>query len=114
MEKVQSIRWFQKVFLIHTSHLIGKKILFLDGHASHVTMELIDKAIKNDVELLCLPAHTSHVLQPLDVGVFSVVKATWKKNLRQFFSMLSMLWPDFTRLAYFLWTQLKLTRKWLN
>ena len=79
MEKDQFIQWFERVFLVHTSNHICKKIFFL-GHASHVTIEFIDKAIQIDVELLCLPAHTSHALRPLDVGVFSVVKATWKKT----------------------------------
>ena len=30
--------------------------------------------MQNDVHLLCLPSHTTHVLQPLDVGVFSSFK----------------------------------------
>ena len=31
---------------------------------------MIELAKENDVHLLCLPSHTTHVLQPLDVGVF--------------------------------------------
>lgn len=85
METDQFLQWFEDIFIGHTSHLIGPKILFLDGHSSHVSIELIDLAKKNNVELLCLPSHTTHVLQPLDVGVFSVVKAVWKKNLREFY-----------------------------
>jgi len=34
----------------------------------------------NDVTLLCLPAHTSHILQPLDVGVFKSFKANFNKT----------------------------------
>ena len=44
-------------------------LLIEDGHASHISMEI------NDVHLLCLPSHTTHVLQPLDIGVFKSFKS---------------------------------------
>lgn len=45
-------------------------LLILDGHGSHTkNLDVIDKARRNNVVLLCLPPHTSHKLQPLDVGV---------------------------------------------
>ena len=37
-----------------------------------MTLEVIKMARDNDVHLLCIPAHTTHILQPLDVGVFSL------------------------------------------
>ena len=36
-------------------------------------------ARENNVCLLCLPAHTSHILQPLDVGVFKSFKSNFNK-----------------------------------
>ena len=42
-----------------------------DGHATHISIEL---AHANNVHLLCLPAHTTHILQPLDVNVFTLFK----------------------------------------
>ena len=45
-------------------------LLVQDGHSSHVSIELIEMAHENGVCLLCLPAHTLHILQLLDVGVF--------------------------------------------
>ena len=42
-------------------------LLIQDGHASHMSIGLIELARANDVHLLCLPAHTTHILQPLDV-----------------------------------------------
>ena len=50
-----------------------------------VSIELIDSAVQNEVDFLCLPAHTSHALQPLYVGVFSVVKKTWTNILKRFY-----------------------------
>ena len=41
-----------------------------DGHSSHVSPQLIESANSNNLILFVLPAHTSHLLQPLDVSVF--------------------------------------------
>ena len=35
------------------------------------------------VHLVCLPPHTTHLLQPLDVGVYGPVKKTWKTIIKQ-------------------------------
>ena len=63
---------FEKVFVDQTAHLDGGKLLIFDGHNSHLTKAVVNVAVSNNIELyeLCLPAHTSSVLQPLDVGVF--------------------------------------------
>lgn len=45
-------------------------VLIQDGHASHISIEVIEFARANGIYILCLPAHTTHILQPLDVGVF--------------------------------------------
>ena len=43
-----------------------RPILFiLDGHASHISVEVIEYAQKNQIHMLCLPAHTTHLLQRL-------------------------------------------------
>lgn len=50
-------------------------LIIEDGHSSHISIEVMNEACKNDVYLLCLPAHTTHILQPLDVAVFKSLKA---------------------------------------
>lgn len=45
-------------------------LLLLDGHASHLTLEVINKARDNKIHMLMFPPHTTHLYQPLDVGVF--------------------------------------------
>ena len=59
-------------------------LLIQDGHSSHVSIELIECARANDIHLLCLPAHTTHILQPLDVGVFKSFKAAFSKACRNY------------------------------
>jgi hypothetical protein len=49
-------------------------LLIYDGHASHKNPELIKWAREQGIILFVLPAHTSHVLQPLDVAVFGPFK----------------------------------------
>ena len=40
-------------------------------------------ARENNIHLLCLPAHTSHILQPLDVGVFYSFKINYSKACKK-------------------------------
>ena len=54
-------------------------MLFVKGHASHINLDIIDLARENDVILFCLPPHTTHALQPLDVSVFKSLKSHFSK-----------------------------------
>jgi hypothetical protein len=84
MESEHFLSWFKTVFLPHTNKLSGFKVLILDGHASHMSLELKKKALENYILLWRLPAHTSHFLQPLDVGVFKTVKGEWKRIVESY------------------------------
>jgi hypothetical protein len=46
------------------------RLLILDGHSSHLTLEFLDYARDHKIEILCFPPHSTHLLQPLDVGIF--------------------------------------------
>ena len=37
------------------------------------------------MHILCLPAHCSHLLQPLDVGVFKPAKDEWRKIIKSWY-----------------------------
>uniref|UniRef100_A0A2A4K184 HTH psq-type domain-containing protein n=1 Tax=Heliothis virescens TaxID=7102 RepID=A0A2A4K184_HELVI len=56
-------------------------LLLYDGHVSHVDDKVVALAVENDITILKLPAHTSHLLQPLDLAVFKSFKTIWDKNL---------------------------------
>ena len=47
-----------------------KILLLLDGHKSHVSLPVIEWAQDNNIIIHVLPAHTSHFLQPMDVGIY--------------------------------------------
>ena len=61
-----------QIFIKYCAKLTAVKVLFFDGHASHISIEIINSAIDNDIELICLPPHSSSFLQPLDLGVFKI------------------------------------------
>ena len=50
-------------------------ILVLDGYGCHVQHNVLQYLKQNSVYVIGLPAHTSHVLQPLDVFVFGDFKS---------------------------------------
>jgi hypothetical protein len=70
------LQWLEKIFEPYTRPLtVGVyRLLILDGHSSHLTPEFDHACKRNNIIPCCLPAHSSHLLQPLDVGVFSVLK----------------------------------------
>ena len=76
-------QWFEKGFVPQAKarNVSGKPILLIyDGHRSHETLELREAADKAEIHLFCIPPHTSHRLQPLDVGVFGPLQRAWQKR----------------------------------
>ena len=69
-----SMEWLQKVFHPHTleknTGASKHRLLIVDGHDSHVHLDFLEFCSKNDIILFCLPPHSTHLLQPLDVGLF--------------------------------------------
>lgn len=57
------------------------RLLILDGHESHHSMEFESYCRDNDIKTLCMPPHSSHILQPLDVGVFGPLKTAYGRQI---------------------------------
>jgi hypothetical protein len=49
-------------------------MLIIDGHGSHLTHKFVDYCWAYNIVPFLLPAHTTHLLQPLDIGVFQTYK----------------------------------------
>ncbi len=58
-------------------------MLIVDGYASHVSTEFIRFAQQHKIVCLCLPIHSTHLLQLLDVGVFGLLKQNYKTLLAE-------------------------------
>ncbi|KZT18027.1 DDE-domain-containing protein, partial [Neolentinus lepideus HHB14362 ss-1] len=59
----------------------GYRLLILDGHNSHCTYRFCKFAADHKIIIICLPSHTTHVLQPCDVGVFGPLAKCWKAEV---------------------------------
>ena len=61
------------------------RLLLCDGHDSHISAELCAYCLQNRIVLILLPPHSSHLLQPLDVGIFSPLKMALSRRQARLF-----------------------------
>lgn len=59
----------------------SRRLLIMDGHSSHDTVEFRDYCTDHNIITLCMPPHSSHLLQPLDVGCFSPLKRAYSTEI---------------------------------
>ena len=57
-------------------------MLFVDGHKSHLSLELIDLACKKNVNLILHPTTHHTRITPLDMAVFKSFKDQFFKSVR--------------------------------
>lgn len=69
-------RWFNDVFLKHCGPE-RPQLLLLDGHGSHETLAIIERAMEESITLMVFPPHCTHFLQPLDRTVFGPLKSAY-------------------------------------
>ena len=53
------------------------RLLIVDGHGSHVTVEFVEFCLRVNIVTYSLPAHSTHLLQPLDIGLFSPLQKAY-------------------------------------
>ena len=53
------------------------RLLIIDGHKSHNSLDFQQYCRENKIITLCMPSHLSHLLQPLDVGCFAPLKRAY-------------------------------------
>ncbi|KAJ5614365.1 hypothetical protein N7528_008019 [Penicillium herquei] len=79
------LRWLQKQFIPSTTHRTrGRyRLLILNSHRSHLTPQFDQICEENNIIPIYIPAHSSHLLQPLDIGCFAVLKRTYSDLIGQ-------------------------------
>jgi hypothetical protein len=79
---IEWIRHFDK----HTAarKRAGYRMLVLDGHESHHSAEFNAFCKERNIITVCLPPHSSHLTQPLDVGCFSPLKRAYGRQIESF------------------------------
>lgn len=79
-------KWVELFNLATVDKANNKKRLFIcDGHDSHISAEFIRYCIDNNILILLFVPHSSHLMQPLDIGVFGPLKRTMSSQLDPIF-----------------------------
>ena len=74
-----AVTWIQHFDTYTTPQTQGVyRLLILDGHASHVSIEFVQYCQDHNIVPLCLPPHSTYYLQPLDVGVFGPLASAYR------------------------------------
>ena len=77
------LAWLEQLFNRYTRAKARQsyRLLILDGHGSHLTMDFIDYCDQNKILLAILPPHSTHTLQPLDVCIFGPLSTAYSTEL---------------------------------
>ena len=72
-------------------------MLIFDGYGSHITQPFIEYCWEHRIRPFQLPPHSTHLLQPLDVGIFQTYKLNLKKSIQNevFHGLTEMSKTDF-------------------
>ena len=62
----------------------GYRMLIIDGHESHISAEFDQYCKDNNIVTVSMPAHSSHILQPLDVALYSPLKRAYGHQINLF------------------------------
>jgi hypothetical protein len=73
------LKHFDKYTVSHTAGVY--RLLIVNGHSSHATPKFDQYCIQNKIISLCMPAHSSYLLQPLDVSYYSPLKRVYGQEI---------------------------------
>ena len=81
-----AVEWMVEDFDRQTKEKADEKtrVLLMDGHSLHYTLELLEFAQANDIIILGYPPHCTHALQGFDVVCFAQMKEAWKEEIHKF------------------------------
>ncbi|KAK4695439.1 hypothetical protein P7C70_g8551, partial [Phenoliferia sp. Uapishka_3] len=77
------VRWLKQYFVPHIRKTVPPDewvLVLVDGHSSNLSLEFLEACVENNVAICCLPAHITHLGQPLDVGVFGANRTYWEQS----------------------------------
>ena len=98
------VDWLEKVFNWHTKQKgTRRQLLLVDRHFSYMNMQFIKLVDCLQILVMILPLHSTHCLQPLDVGLFQLLATAYTNKLNSLMyksiGMVSMskrmFWPMF-------------------
>jgi DDE superfamily endonuclease len=90
-----------------TTSVRDRRLLIVDGHNSHVNLPFIEYADANRILLAVFPPHSTHRLQPLDIGLFSPLATYYSQAIDRLLSesqgLVRLTKRDFWPLFYEAW-----------
>src|SRR5450432_2530559 len=76
------VKWLKQCFDLETRSITRKpRILIIDGHCSHISTEALKFYIASNIIVLYLPIYSTHITQPLDIGVFRLLIIAYSKGV---------------------------------
>jgi hypothetical protein len=104
------LAWLKEVFHKQTKEKARReyRLLILDGHGSHLTMDFINFCNKQKIILVVFPPHATHTLQPLDVVLYGPLSGAYSQQLTTYLhnsqGLLTVKKGDFFSLFWAAWT----------
>lgn len=80
MTQKEFLHWMRHFIEFSGASKSAPKLLLLDNHGSHMSVDVIDLAMDNGVTILTFPPHCSHRMQLLDVTVYDQAHDNWMKR----------------------------------
>ena len=84
-------------------------LLIFDGHLTHVSIPVVEKAIEEDISIVKSPPHVTDKLQPRDVACFGPLKRQWERLLNEWTNQWGTQTPmkkgNFTNMLAEIWYQ---------
>lgn len=91
MEELQFYNWLVSGFTPHVEKIREehnlpnqKAALLYDGHRSHLSIHIIEEALKHKIDLIKFPSHLTDKLQALNRCVFKPIKYKWGRKLVEY------------------------------
>jgi hypothetical protein len=79
--------WLTTVFDCYTKakarHGRDWRLIFIDGHGSHVNIPFLDWCLEHRILVAVYPPHSTHQLQPLDVNLFNSLAKYYSQELNK-------------------------------
>jgi hypothetical protein len=104
------LAWLEQVFNRSTKKKARRswRLLIIDGHGSHVSMDFLDYCEANKILVAIFPPHSTHRLQPLDVVLFKPLSQAYSTELATYLyssqGLLAITKGDFFLLFWRAWT----------
>lgn len=83
-DNTTGFEWIQHFDKYTINRTKGKyRMLVVDGHESHQSAEFERFCKERNIIPICMPSHSSHLLQPLDVALFSPLKRAYSRKIEE-------------------------------